>query len=57
MTNMKKTYISPEMDIVELMNQQSLLAGSVLEINTDPVEVGNADAPLLIEDEVLEVEL
>lgn len=57
MTNMKKTYISPEMDIVELMNQQSLLAGSVLEINTDPVEVGNADAPLLIEDELLDIEL
>lgn len=54
---MKKTYISPEMDIVELMSQQTLLAGSVLEINTDPVEVGNADAPLLIEDELLDVEL
>ena len=42
---MKKIYMSPQMDVIELKNQQMLLAGST----TVPVggegDAGNAEAP------------
>ena len=41
---MKKIYMSPEMDIIELKNQHSLLAGS-LPIGSGDVDPVNADAP------------
>ena len=41
---MKKTYMSPEMDVIELKNQQQLLAGSTLELGT-PGSANNAEAP------------
>jgi hypothetical protein len=33
--NMKKTYICPEMDVIELKNQQQLLAGSTPALGGD----------------------
>ena len=41
---MKKTYMSPMMDVIELKNQQTLLAGS-LPMGTGDVDPSNADAP------------
>ena len=41
--NMKKTYMSPEMDVIELKNQQQLLAGSDFGKGTMPG--GSAAAP------------
>lgn len=38
---MKKTYISPEMDVIVLQNQQTLLAGSVQMPKSD-TEIDNA---------------
>ena len=43
---MKKIYMSPVMDIIELKNQQPLLTGSTLSISSDPVGVGDAEAPV-----------
>ena len=37
---MKKTYISPEMDVIELKHQQTLLAGSVDGFAPDLNETG-----------------
>ena len=43
---MKKTYISPEMDIVEIKNQPSLLAGSFKEqLDSTGGDGSNALAP------------
>ena len=41
--NMKKTYMSPEMDVIELKNQQALLTGSDFGQGTMPG--GSAAAP------------
>ena len=41
---MKKTYICPEMDVIELKNQQQLLAGSLL-MGSGDVNPNTADAP------------
>ena len=37
--------MSPTLELIELKNQQTLLAGSVLNVSDDFVDVGNADAP------------
>ena len=44
---MKKIYMSPAMDVIELKNQQSLLAGSVLGIDSNSTfsDEGNVGAP------------
>ena len=34
------------MDVIELKNQQPLLTGSTLSISSDPVGVGDAEAPV-----------
>ena len=41
---MKKTYMSPKMDVIELKNQQQLLAGSTLGLG-DPGSANDAEAP------------
>ena len=41
---MKKIYMSPTMDVIELKNQQTLLAGSLLMGDGD-INPANADAP------------
>jgi hypothetical protein len=49
---MKKIYMSPEMEIVEMKNHQMLLAGSALGLG-DPGSANNAEAPLFMDDELL----
>ena len=46
---MKKTYISPKMDIVEI-EKQTLLAGSTLPLG-DPGSANDAEAPYFIFEE------
>lgn len=46
---MKKTYISPKMDIVEI-EKQTLLAGSTLPLG-DPGSANNAEAPFFLIDD------
>ena len=46
---MKKLYMSPEMDVIELKNQQTLLAGSLPMVDGD-VNPAIADAPEFIDD-------
>ena len=48
---MKKTYMSPAMDVIELKNQQQLLAGSLPMVSGD-VNPNTADAPEFGEDVV-----
>ena len=48
---MKKTYMSPAMDVIELKNQQQLLAGS-LPMGSGDVNPNTADAPGYGEDVV-----
>ena len=45
--DMKKIYMSPAMDVIELKNQQSLLAGSVLGIDSNATfsDEGSVGAP------------
>ena len=40
---MKKIYIKPAMEVVELNNQAALLAGSGPGVSTDPITGGWAD--------------
>ena len=49
---MKKIYMSPAMDVIELKNQQSLLAGSVLGIDSNATfsDEGNVGAPEFVEE-------
>lgn len=48
---MKKTYISPEMDVIELKHQQTLLAGSaVFAVSDDVIDADAVDAPIFGED-------
>ena len=42
---MKKQYIIPSQEIVELKMSQYLLAGSELDKNTDPIDGGGALSP------------
>ena len=42
---MKKIYMSPTMDVIELKSQQTLLTGSTLNLSDDLVNVGDAEAP------------
>jgi hypothetical protein len=42
---MKKTYLSPQVDVIELKNQQMLLAGSNLPMGSGDVDPSSADAP------------
>ena len=43
---MKKTYINPEMEIVEILVQHQMMAGSVgIDPNATPIDPGNADSP------------
>ena len=46
---MKKTYICPEMDVIELKNQQQLLAGS--DFGSGTKDGGSAAAPDFFFDE------
>ena len=46
---MKKTYISPKMDIVEI-EKQALLAGSDQVPVGDSGDAGNAEAPIFYDD-------
>ena len=41
---MKKTYINPKMEIVEIKGQQ-LLAGSTVPTGTTPTDPASSDAP------------
>lgn len=52
---MKKTYISPEMDVIEL-KQQTLLAGSVTFTvdDTNPIDPSNVDAPTFADDDFID---
>lgn len=46
--NMKKIYMSPEMDVMELNHQQTLLAGSVFDVVSDQtINAEDVDAPQL----------
>ena len=48
---MKKIYNSPEMDIIELKQQQTLLAGSVtFSVTNDVIPANEVDAPIFGED-------
>ena len=41
---MKKTYINPEMEIVEIKMQQHMLTGSVtIDTSADPIDPATAD--------------
>ena len=44
---MKKIYNSPEMDVIELKHQQTLLAGSaVFNVEDTTIPAENVDAPI-----------
>ena len=48
---MKKRYISPEMDVIELKHQQTLLAGSAtFNVMDSTISAEDVDAPLFGED-------
>lgn len=54
---MKKIYLSPEMDVIELKHQQTLLAGSVefaIDDTSDAIDPGTVDAPIF-SDENLDI--
>ena len=42
---MKKEYIFPEIEVVEIKAQHQLLAGSVIDTNPSPENPANSDAP------------
>ena len=42
---MKKIYMSPQMDVIELKNQQTLLAGSLPKSNTEITNQNEILAP------------
>jgi len=44
-TNMKKTYINPELEVIKLASQQQMLTGSTLSI--DPTEEISNESELL----------
>ncbi len=47
---MKKIYISPEMDVIELKHQQTLLAGSaVFTVSNDEIKAEDVDAVIFNE--------
>ena len=51
---MKKTYISPEMDVMEL-EQQALLAGSVIfTVDESPIDASTVDAPTFADDDFID---
>ena len=51
---MKKTYISPEMDVMEL-EQQALLAGSVtFTVDESPIDASTVDAPTFADDDFID---
>ena len=51
---MKKTYISPEMDVMEL-EQQALLAGSVtFTVDESPIDANTVDAPTFVDDDFID---
>ena len=49
---MKKIYLSPEIEVIEMTQEQALLAGSVFEVvNEDPgIDPSTVDAPTFSED-------
>ena len=48
---MKKIYNSPEMDIIELKQQQTLLAGSVpFTVDESPIDENTVDTPTFSDD-------
>ena len=43
---MKKTYINPEMEIVEILVQHQMMAGSVgIDPDATPIDPNDADSP------------
>ena len=42
---MKKIYIAPEMEIVDINMNQQLLAGSTIPTGSTPTNPGSSDAP------------
>ena len=51
---MKKIYMSPEMDVIELKHQQTLLAGSaVFNVEDTAIPAENVDAPLFGDDDMV----
>ena len=42
---MKKIYLTPEMEIVEINTNQQLLAGSTLSTGSTPTDPASSDAP------------
>ena len=47
---MKKIYLSPEMDVIELKHQQTLLAGSAtFDVVDTTIPAENVDAPIFEE--------
>ena len=42
---MKKIYMTPEMEIVEVENNVQLLAGSTIPAGTTPTDPSSSDAP------------
>ena len=41
---MKKTYINPEIEVVEIQIQQQMLAGSTVQTGSTPTDPGDSDA-------------
>ena len=44
-TDMKKIYLTPDMEIVEINTNQQLLAGSTIPAGTTPTDPASSDAP------------
>ena len=44
-TDMKKIYLTPEMEIVEINTNQQLLAGSTISTGSTPTDPASSDAP------------
>lgn len=44
---MKKEYMKPDMEVVDIKMNQQLLAGSGLGTDPDPIDPGSSDAPEL----------
>ena len=42
---MKKTYINPELDVIEFKAQHQILAGSEVPTGTTPTDPNSSDAP------------
>ena len=52
---MKKTYIIPELETIEIKAQHQILAGSTLSTDPTPVSPGSTDAPGFVEIDELDI--